>query len=35
MELAGGIAARKVVAGNGVSKPLAAVSGVSADLPRY
>ena len=35
MELAGGVAARKVVAGNGSSKPVAAVSGVSTDSPRY
>ena len=28
MDLAGGFAARKVVAGNGSSKPVAAVSGV-------
>jgi hypothetical protein len=33
--LLGGVAARKVVAGNGSSKPLAAVSGVSADSLRY
>ena len=33
--LLGGVAARKVVAGNDISKPLAAVSGVSTDSPRY